>query len=128
MGNSKSKLKTGMSGSNGGKGRWEYTEVLKRDSKKRRRVADKNDCEKELSLVKGVDLCNRTACQTDKGVFMWNETMRAFYCFKCARLINDGAGELGPLCVEDKARKLEYDTKRMNRNSRYGKYSEIFSV
>jgi len=33
-----------MAGSNGGKGRWEYTEILKNDSKKRRRSQGKKEC------------------------------------------------------------------------------------
>ena len=38
----KSKIKKGMAGSNSGHGRYEKTEVLKKDSKKRRRREDKN--------------------------------------------------------------------------------------
>lgn len=39
----KSKLKKGMGGSNGGRNRYEKTEVLKSNSKKRRRLEDKQE-------------------------------------------------------------------------------------
>jgi len=121
MGSSKSKIKQGMGGSNGGRSRWEYTEILKNDSKKMRRVNERLEIQTEIKEAKGDTLCNRTACQTDHGVFMWNKTMRAFYCYRCARLINDSAGDLGPLCVEDPQRKFEYDAKKLARRSSYGK-------
>ena len=37
MANVKCKIKKGMKGSNGGKSRWERTEILKKQSKKRRK-------------------------------------------------------------------------------------------
>jgi len=40
----KSKIKKGMKGSNGGRNRYDKTEVLKKDSKKRRRVQGKSEC------------------------------------------------------------------------------------
>jgi late competence protein required for DNA uptake (superfamily II DNA/RNA helicase) len=49
---------------------------------------------KVSNWTKGVELCNRTACQTDVRVSFWNATMGAWYCVKCARLINDNGGEL----------------------------------
>lgn len=57
---------------------------------------------------KGIELCNRTACQTDHNVIMYNATMQAWYCVRCARLINDSANQsgLGDLCVIDEKRKL----------------------
>ena len=61
---------------------------------------------KNSKKIKGIDLCNRTACQTDKGVYMFNKTMDAFYCARCAELINDGCKDESsyPLCVKDKDR------------------------
>lgn len=41
MATSKSKLKLGMGGSSSGKNRSEHTEVLKKESKKQRRLKDK---------------------------------------------------------------------------------------
>jgi hypothetical protein len=41
MATSKNKIKLGMGGSRNGNSRYEYTEVLKKDSKKRRRRDDK---------------------------------------------------------------------------------------
>jgi hypothetical protein len=43
MANSKSKLKKGMKGSNGGRSRYDKTEVLKSQSKSRRRQQDKDE-------------------------------------------------------------------------------------
>ena len=45
----KSNLKKGMKGSHGGRGRYEKTEVLKSDSKKRRRAEAKVECEIQQS-------------------------------------------------------------------------------
>jgi hypothetical protein len=39
----KAKLKRGMKGSSCGRGRWEKTEILKKESKKRRRRMLKNE-------------------------------------------------------------------------------------
>ena len=47
MAQAKVKLKSGMAGSNGGAARWETTETLKKDSKKRRRVIDKKECKEQ---------------------------------------------------------------------------------
>lgn len=47
MGSEKAKLKTGMGGSNGGRNRWAKTEVLKSNSKKRRRIESKNEIEEQ---------------------------------------------------------------------------------
>ena len=41
MANVNAKIKKGMGGSNGGKGRWTKTEILKKQSKKARRRAFK---------------------------------------------------------------------------------------
>lgn len=49
MGGSNAKIKRGMKGSNGGKGRWEYTEVLKSDSKKARRSQGKDEANDQLA-------------------------------------------------------------------------------
>ncbi len=43
----KGKIKTGMKGSNGGRGRWTGTEILKKDSKKRRRKQGKNEAQND---------------------------------------------------------------------------------
>ena len=48
MGSSKSKVKRGMNGSNGGRSRYEYTEVLKKHSKKRRRCQGKHEVDKQV--------------------------------------------------------------------------------
>lgn len=48
MGSANAKLKRGMKGSNGGRGRWEYTEVLKSNSKKARRTQGKDEIEESL--------------------------------------------------------------------------------
>jgi hypothetical protein len=37
-------IKNGMGGSRNGRGRWEKTEVLKKDSKKKRRAQGKAEC------------------------------------------------------------------------------------
>lgn len=41
MANANAKVKSGMKGSNGGRGRWTETEILKNDSKHARRELDK---------------------------------------------------------------------------------------
>ena len=41
--------------------------------------------------------CNRTACQK-RGANWWNVGTRAWYCFSCAQLINNGLPEEEPLC------------------------------
>ena len=43
MANCKAKVKRGMKGSNCGRGRWEKTAVLKKDSKRARRMEDKKE-------------------------------------------------------------------------------------
>ncbi len=46
-------------------------------------------------------LCNRSACRAE-GATNWNTSTRAYYCDKCAKAINEGAGShiIGvPLCV-----------------------------
>jgi hypothetical protein len=42
MAEAKCKIKSGMAGSKNGRSRWDYTEVLKSASKKRRRRLDKD--------------------------------------------------------------------------------------
>ena len=49
MGGSNAKIKSGMKGSNGGRGRWEKTAILKNDSKKARRTQGKDEAENELT-------------------------------------------------------------------------------
>jgi len=51
MGQCNSKIKSGMAGSSNGRSRWEYTEILKKDSKKRRRAEGKTQC-KEVTKIK----------------------------------------------------------------------------
>lgn len=53
--------------------------------------------------TKGVELCNRTACQTAHDVNYYNKVMRAWYCVRCARLINGSDSE--PICINDDNRK-----------------------
>ena len=43
MANTKAKIKTGMGGSNSGKSRWDKTEDLKKETKKRRRLEGKSE-------------------------------------------------------------------------------------
>jgi hypothetical protein len=45
MANKVGKIKRGMGGSNGGRSRWEKTEVLKKNSKKLRRQEGKKECQ-----------------------------------------------------------------------------------
>ena len=45
------KLKSGMGGSHNGRSRWESTEILKNDSKSRRRALDKHVIKDELKEV-----------------------------------------------------------------------------
>ena len=44
-----------------------------------------------VGMIKGVDLCNRTACQKRliDGVIYYNFSTRANYCPECAFLINE---------------------------------------
>lgn len=37
--------------------------------------------------------CNRTACQLEHSAFCYNTVMRAYYCIRCARAINEGVAE-----------------------------------
>lgn len=64
--------------------------------------------------TKGQELCNRTACQTGRNVFMWNTSTKAYYCVKCARAINDGCRNLGfTLCeIDEDKRAYEKDAKK----------------
>jgi phosphoenolpyruvate synthase/pyruvate phosphate dikinase len=50
MANTKNKIKRGMCGSRNGRGRCEYTEILKIDSKKIRRRQDKQEIKQECDL------------------------------------------------------------------------------
>lgn len=82
--------------------------------------------------TKGQELCNRTACQTGRSVFMWNHSTKAFYCVRYARLINDGNGAIDgvPLCsIDEDKRAYEQDTKIKLKYS-YSAYkdSEDFKV
>lgn len=49
--------------------------------------------------------CNRTACQAP-GATYWNSSTRAYYCRKCAALINhqpgNTRGDGSPLCQPGK--------------------------
>ena len=49
--------------------------------------------EKPISPDKGKEggSCNRTACQEPHSAFCYNTPMRAWYCLRCARTINDVA-------------------------------------
>jgi hypothetical protein len=48
-----------------------------------------------MNKRKGKELCNRTACQTDRDVRWYNAIEDAWYCGKCASLINIGARDSG---------------------------------
>lgn len=58
---------------------------------------------------KGQELCNRTACQTGRRVFMINYSHKAYYCVKCARLINDACRNRDRLLCEFDEAKMEYE-------------------
>lgn len=58
--------------------------------------------------TKGVELCNRKACQSPKKVYMYNKSMKAWYCPSCARMINAASSTGNPLCVKDHI-KLQYE-------------------
>lgn len=45
MGYSKTKIKSGMGGSRNGRGRWEKTETLKQESKKKRRRQGRHEAQ-----------------------------------------------------------------------------------
>lgn len=58
-----------------------------------------------MNKVKGVDLCNRTACQAElvSGAIYYNNSTEASYCPRCAYLIN----KYNPnLCVLDSSKVL----------------------
>ena len=63
---------------------------------------------------KGIELCNRSACQTEIGVMYFNKNRDAWYCVRCARMINDSSNQsgLGDICVLDKKRQLLEKTRR----------------
>lgn len=48
MAYSKTKIKTGMGGSQNGRGRWEKTETLKKESKKKRRHQGRHEARESL--------------------------------------------------------------------------------
>lgn len=85
-----------------------------------------------MSWTKGIELCNRTACQTSANVVFWNVSMKAYYCVKCARMINDGSASLGyTLCVIDEDKK-DYEknfkhTKEKMSFAEYKKGKEVFT-
>lgn len=79
--------------------------------------------------TKGVELCNRTACQTSHRVSYYNKTMQAWYCVKCARLINDASRDK-PLCVLDADRQLyekEYKHQDNITWAQFKKGAEVFT-
>jgi len=73
---------------------------------------------------KGQELCNRTACQTGRNVIYYNHSTKAYYCPKCARLINNGNGTINgvPLCSIDE-HKYEYE-KNYKMELSYEEYKE----
>lgn len=68
--------------------------------------------------VKGEDLCNRKACQSSHKVAYWNETMQAYYCPTCARLLNN---EKEGLCKLDN-KKLNYEVYHKDEDRTYSEY------
>lgn len=66
-----------------------------------------NDLDQFTYLTKYT--CNRTACQaTQSPAWYWDKTMHAYYCEKCAKLINSRNGDIvhnrekdimEPLCI-----------------------------
>lgn len=59
--------------------------------------------------TKGQELCNRTACQTGRNVFMWNYSTKAYYCVRCARLINDACRNRDRLLCSIDEDKMAYE-------------------
>jgi len=93
-----------------------------------KRVKQKNVTVKVSPFTKGEELCNRTACQTNKGVSFYNKTMDAWYCVKCARLIND-ANRDNPLCRFDEDRNYYEKNIKHQNNMTWKEYKtgkEIF--
>lgn len=82
--------------------------------------------------TKGIELCNRTACQTARNVVYWNHSTRAYYCPSCAHAINSGAGtqydKFGnavPLCsIDDNKMKYEKEFKQKNPEVSYQSYKD----
>lgn len=75
---------------------------------------------------KGIDLCNRTACQSPVNVFFFNNVTQAFYCDTCAELINAS----DTLCVLDDTKKIFEDKFKFQLQidwSEFNKASESFT-
>ena len=91
--------------------------------------APKVKIEMPESWTKGIEKCNRTACQTGRSVFMYNHSTQAYYCVKCARLINDGNGTINgvPLCAPDEdKRKYEKEFKQKMTWKEYQDTKDMF--
>jgi hypothetical protein len=89
---------------------------------------DKKVTVTESPFTKGEELCNRTACQTDRRVSYYNKTMQAWYCVKCARLINSSSVN-DPLCIMDEDRDFyEKNIKHKQKLTwaEYNKGKEVF--
>ncbi len=87
---------------------------------------------KELNpkWTKGIELCNRTACQSPRGVYMWNKSTRAYYCFQCARMINSAQITNIPgaeICKEDE-KKRDYEDKYKNHENTWNDYQNGLDV
>lgn len=86
-----------------------------------------------MEWVKGIELCNRTACQSSHNVIYYNKHMKAYYCVRCARLINDQSdiGVKTDLCILDETKK-DYEknfkhTKEKLTFAEYKKGKEVFT-
>lgn len=85
-----------------------------------------------MEWVKGIELCNRTACQSSHNVVYWNKSMRAYYCVRCARMINDNSNQMeSVLCILDETKK-DYEknfkhTKEKLTFAEYKKGKEVFT-
>ena len=94
------------------------------------RFTPKVKIEMPENWTKGIELCNRTACQTARNVIMWNHSTKAYYCVKCARLINDGNGTINgvPLCsIDEHKQNYEENYKQELTYEEYKEASDIFT-
>lgn len=105
----------------------EAQHILEQDKREKQKTANE-----EKGWTKGVELCNKPACQTAHNVAMWNNATRAWYCVSCARMINNSSRifNMDPLCVLDEDRKF-YERKIKHQQKltwkEYNQAKEIFT-
>jgi len=73
-------------------------------------------------FTKGEELCNRTACQSGRNVAFYNKTMRAWYCARCSKLINNNNNVL---CVIDSDRVFYEKKIKYQQEMTWKKYLEV---